>query len=264
MLFLLDYTFYTLYNYSETNIKRQSKDSKTEKMTIPPSEPKIKGTVVSAHTIRPIASVNSLIEIESCHSAANPAKIPDALGLFPPVKNLVQLNLTAELQQEVATQQSMSWTSGNQVTEYTLNFENLVEFECDHCGNSYMRKPHLRRHILNHRTIKQYNCKVCQMRFRRNDVIKNHEATHHDRNSGFECSICSKFFKKRYNLMKHKETHTTLRAYSCPTCLKAFKTQDSLRHHVKIHLLIRKFICFCGSAFKRKDHLKKHKLRIHS
>jgi uncharacterized Zn-finger protein len=29
-------------------------------------------------------------------------------------------------------------------------------------------------------------------------------------------------------------------------------------------LLIRKFICFCGSAFKRKDHLKKHKLRIHS
>ncbi|CAL9737124.1 transcriptional factor Swi5p [Monosporozyma servazzii] len=81
----------------------------------------------------------------------------------------------------------------------------------------------------------------------------------------FECLYpdCSKFFKRRYNIRSHIQTHLEDRPYSCdyPGCSKAFVRNHDLVRHKKSHLE-KRYACPCGKLFNREDALIVHRSRM--
>lgn len=80
----------------------------------------------------------------------------------------------------------------------------------------------------------------------------------------FECLFpnCGKFFRRRYNVRSHIQTHLCDRPYSCDECGACFVRPHDLRRHVKCHQSDRPFVCPCGKAFTRHDALQRHRIRL--
>lgn len=49
------------------------------------------------------------------------------------------------------------------------------------------------------------------------------------------CSICSKEFKRNYDLKIHMASHTKERPFDCKDCGKRFKTSKTLKQHQYVH-----------------------------
>ncbi|KAJ5124440.1 uncharacterized protein N7515_008265 [Penicillium bovifimosum] len=49
----------------------------------------------------------------------------------------------------------------------------------------------------------------------------------------YECSICSKRYKRREHLFRHTSTHTSQRPYQCTSCDGAFQRADVLKRHLR-------------------------------
>merc|ERR1712202_15457 len=84
-----------------------------------------------------------------------------------------------------------------------------------------------------------------------------------DNDNYFECNICEKMFKGRFNLNRHLETvhNDHCEKYECQTCGKTFKTKTNLKRHMNTHIRI---ICEnCLKEFKTKDELKAHRISNH-
>lgn len=81
----------------------------------------------------------------------------------------------------------------------------------------------------------------------------------------FECLYpnCGKFFKRRYNIRTHIQTHLEDRPYSCdfPGCNKAFVRNHDLIRHKKTHLK-KKFVCPCGRVYYKEDQLHSHQSKM--
>ena len=79
----------------------------------------------------------------------------------------------------------------------------------------------------------------------------------------FECHVCKKTFKEKFNLNRHLETthHDDCGEYECQTCGKLFKRKDHLKRHTETHIRI---VCeICLKQFKSKDGLKAHRIGNH-
>lgn len=81
----------------------------------------------------------------------------------------------------------------------------------------------------------------------------------------FECLYpkCGKFFKRRYNIRSHIQTHLEDRPYACdfPNCNKAFVRNHDLVRHKKSHCE-KTYGCPCGKMFNREDALLVHRSRL--
>ena len=54
----------------------------------------------------------------------------------------------------------------------------------------------------------------------------------------YRCTVCGKKTKensKRYDMVKHVETHIEGLSYTCPICLKTFKSRNSLSKHKSVN-----------------------------
>ncbi len=69
------------------------------------------------------------------------------------------------------------------------------------------------------------------------------------------CTVCSKPFKKRSNLMLHMESHKEGAIQcdykTCPVCKKTFSRNQHLRRHMRIHEGGGKQCDHCGQTFTR-------------
>ncbi|KAI4455323.1 zinc finger protein [Holotrichia oblita] len=75
----------------------------------------------------------------------------------------------------------------------------------------------------------------------------------------FTCEICNKGFRRRFDLKRHKVTHTNVEMSECSIC---FKLVTDVKRHMKTHFS--QHICdICGSKFAWKCNLIKH-IRIHT
>ena len=81
----------------------------------------------------------------------------------------------------------------------------------------------------------------------------------------FECLYpnCGKFFKRRYNIRTHIQTHLEDRPYSCdfPGCNKAFVRNHDLIRHKKTHLK-KKYVCQCGKVYYKEELLRSHQSKM--
>lgn len=87
----------------------------------------------------------------------------------------------------------------------------------------------------------------------------------------FECSQCSKKFRKMHNLKRHDNAvHKKLKPYQCEEvdCLAKFNAKSQLNTHMKIcHLDDRAYMCpqpGCAERFVLKVKLQRHMMKVHN
>ena len=51
----------------------------------------------------------------------------------------------------------------------------------------------------------------------------------------YQCDVCFKFYKDRYKLKNHKNTHGEERNFGCAICGATFKTVNTLSSHKRLH-----------------------------
>lgn len=105
----------------------------------------------------------------------------------------------------------------------------------------------------------QYTCSVCPAKFANESLCKAHISYVHN------CSLCSKFFKRRAELIRHKATHSGLnKKYPCELCGSLFSDKNYLEVHARKHTREEPFSCeYCNKRFKDPNHFKYH-IRSHT
>ena len=174
---------------------------------------------------------------------------------------------------------------------------NDSEFRC-YAGDCvgairYLSRRSLTRHIqIKHTFEKPYQCELCDKRFRRIDHLKCHtkRVTHlnnaaqqssvsidkwiistGDADMPYQCGYegCGKKFTRIQTLTSHIVIHTgdsRLRCYlgDCAGVIR-YCHRDELTRHIHVHHTFeRPYPCEdCGMRFRRSDHLKSHKRKVH-
>ncbi|XP_045783799.1 zinc finger protein 91-like [Maniola jurtina] len=108
-------------------------------------------------------------------------------------------------------------------------------------------------------------CELCGKHFQSPHHLKYH-MTKHTGQKDFQCDVCEKRFRIKAFLDKHKETHmamTVRRLYTCAVCDKSFTCQSSLNRHVWIHRG-KSFKCeICEKAFSNASERNCHVSHVH-
>ena len=150
-------------------------------------------------------------------------------------------------------------------------------FACSKCENTYTAERNLMRHIeTKHGDKPNHICTLCEKQVERIDVLQKHLKYIHNidhkktvlpgfgnDDNYFECHVCKRTFKEKFNLNRHLETthHDNCGEYECQTCGKLFKRKDHLKRHTETHI---KIVCeICLKQFKSKDGLKAHRIGNH-
>ncbi|CAG9796940.1 unnamed protein product [Diatraea saccharalis] len=115
-----------------------------------------------------------------------------------------------------------------------------------HRGKKY---PYSKEHV--------FVCKYCGVTKTSESHLKNHEATHGQRN--IQCDKCDKKFFNRIRLKRHQITHSKDYTYICDYCKKGFHFRSDLMLHIRIHTGEKPFKChICGAAFAHKGNVGIH------
>lgn len=116
-----------------------------------------------------------------------------------------------------------------------------------------------------------YQCEICKASFKRNHQMKLHKQTVHSDLRLYHCELCEKSFKRRDKLTCHYRTHSDEHPFMCTECGSVFKWKHHLkRHRDNVHadkasqIKARRFPCsVCGNCFKWRHHLKRHLRNVH-
>lgn len=132
---------------------------------------------------------------------------------------------------------------------------------CETCGANFLLKSQYNKHIKSHDKYR-YQCSVCSRWFEKRYQLN----VHHKIHSGvkaFKCSSCGRCYTSQINLDRHiRVIHKQERQHTCSTCQKTFKQLASLRLHQSVHEAERNFSCdICNHKFKSEIYLKLHKKR---
>ncbi|XP_031638605.1 zinc finger protein 383-like [Contarinia nasturtii] len=148
-------------------------------------------------------------------------------------------------------------------------------YQCEHCGKSFGRKTHLRRHMNVHQSkdlrshmTSQHGDRILQskgMKLATDKKINKVEKPQKIISSAYQCDHCDKVFTRKTHLRRHMTIHTDERAYGCKICDKRFRRRDHLKIHENYHAKIRPHICeHCQRSFSRTEHLRRHVASRHS
>ena len=168
----------------------------------------------------------------------------------------------------------------------------------DGCGRRFVRICELKRHMrLVHPNKGEHVCSVkgCGRRFARICELNCHmkrkhgpsKACHicgsvvkflkvhiryvHFKQKQFECDICGKKFKRRYQLVNHRRRHSGIKSFPCSLCkYSAYEENELTLHEARIHgtgkrAAKNKLKCeTCGKVFFSKSQLRNHNNSVHS
>lgn len=142
---------------------------------------------------------------------------------------------------------------------------------CKYCDKTFLHRPTLSAHVLQHRELAPYLCRPCGLNFEtyrevatHRDVVHPYQSELHESSSrSYKCQYCGKLFSHEFVLVKHIRMHTGERPHKCSICGKGFSQSSGLYTHMKIHSDLRPYNCpSCPRTFKikgdRNNHVKKH------
>ena len=145
-------------------------------------------------------------------------------------------------------------------------------YECDQCLKTYKHRSHLTVHRKSHISQKPLQCEHCDRTFLVEKNLKLHLQRHADRSKFLKtvkCSepTCSKFFESEEIRDGHfKSKHEGIeRPYQCSVCSKSYKTRSDLLQHLNSHSSDPLKCPQCETTFLyRKNlevHLKRHEIQ---
>lgn len=141
------------------------------------------------------------------------------------------------------------------------------EYICDHCGNSYTKKPSLRIHIIQkHLNVLPYVCETCGKRTSTIAHLRSHEKVHTLVRKTFQCH-CGAKMRTELGYQLHLRIHTGERPYECKDCGDKFLSASRRLDHIKRRHRSAKDMphgCSeCSARFVRPFELKKHYMSVH-
>lgn len=128
--------------------------------------------------------------------------------------------------------------------------------QCDICSKTFANQNNLKRHMMIHSGIKDFECDICHKRFHQKITMQTHRLTHVNPYTCSQCGIkfenksdltthrgsdeCSKsrIVKVKEELMKTVRQEVTtnsgkLLGYACSLCKKMFSVESALEQHVE-------------------------------
>ncbi|VDO83458.1 unnamed protein product [Soboliphyme baturini] len=148
--------------------------------------------------------------------------------------------------------------------------ETLLKFKCDVCGKILSKSSHYHRHLLHHYDVREYCCEHCGQKFVQKAHLKRHVNTQHEIYfAGHICQMCHKAFSTGWQLNRHvRQVHPVLEpeSWRCMICDKTdFSSLHDRERHLQQHMGLRPFVCdHCLSAFARRSELKCHLASKHN
>jgi len=164
-------------------------------------------------------------------------------------------------------------------------------YKCATCGKAFFQRSSLRQHLSTHTGVKAHTCADCGKSFRLKSLLRQHMRKHsqHPETLRHQCPLCGKRFFVPTLLRDHLLLHTGERPFQCVMCGRKFRLRKELAKHERLHSseeLSRCNVCGlettnmkrhmmihtgdkphgcqqCGKAFRRKEHLRAHCLRVH-
>ncbi|KAG4076445.1 hypothetical protein HA402_005888 [Bradysia odoriphaga] len=107
---------------------------------------------------------------------------------------------------------------------------------------------------------RKYECTVCTKKFVGKSNLVDH-LRYHANIRNYKCTFCDKSFVQSGSLKSHLRTHSNEKPYICSYCNKGFGQKSALTVHIRTHTNERKFVCdTCSKAFMTAGDLVKHKL----
>ena len=142
-------------------------------------------------------------------------------------------------------------------------------YYCEQCKNvKFAYKSELRLHLAsvhNQSYDSKWDCIFCDKKLNSQKNFQNHINTHTKEKPNF-CKFCDNEFNERKNLVIHLSIHNPNRqsSFECPLCTKRFFSNKYLQSHLKTHLLERPYKCqICNKGFMAKGDFTLH-LRVHT
>nr|XP_054760074.1 zinc finger protein 431-like [Lytechinus pictus] len=144
-------------------------------------------------------------------------------------------------------------------------------YRCDECPKKYVKKTDLVRHKNAHHkkgdTVKLKHPLVNRVDLLDTANIEQQQMVEENiiitENGQFQCAVCLKCCKRKFDLKRHLLTHSNIRdrPHSCEHCDKRFLTASHLRQHLRAHAGIKPFACdVCGKTFARSSEVTRHKV----
>eukprot|EP01083_Nonionella_stella_P257366 881034_1 len=123
-----------------------------------------------------------------------------------------------------------------------------VRFNCEFCDQMFHLKDHLIKHVTkSHQLSINVNT---EYKSRKSLSTENQslaayhqsqsETKHHKKNSPcsariFQCYVCEKLFKYKFEVKPQQRSHSDERPFPCNLCGKSFKSQNYLKQHHRSH-----------------------------
>ncbi|XP_055682194.1 zinc finger protein 84-like [Lutzomyia longipalpis] len=179
------------------------------------------------------------------------------------------------------------WSSSSDTSqEDNVEAEKRRSFRCERCSRSFTRFFELMKHKKRHHGVEisgspvktttetsghnhqdegspklrthseDFQCSICSKTFKKKNYLRMHEKRH---GKIFKCAICKKAFSTKHHVARHLMIHSKRRDYECHQCGRIFKSKNCLQRHEKIHSSEKPNICkICGKGFKNKYYLPLH------
>jgi len=145
-----------------------------------------------------------------------------------------------------------------------LHPEIKLKYSCNECQEKFYGKGNLTDHNAKVHG-KEYECKHCDMTFKHKPTRNVHVEKQHGEAQHI-CEICSKTFKTKSAISKHRRRHSDAPYYKfpCGQCSKGAQSEKSLQTHMETHHKGKQFMCaYCTSAFTSNSDRIQHEKRVH-
>ncbi|XP_075985263.1 uncharacterized protein LOC142982580 [Anticarsia gemmatalis] len=172
----------------------------------------------------------------------------------------------------------------NALTQHIKYGHNNIKPRCSVCFKTFANPNNLKRHMMIHSGVREFECDICFKRFHQKITMQTHRLTHMH---PFSCNQCDQTFQNKSALTLHKESNectkskvikvkeelmrtvkqeiTTnlgkLLGYACSLCKKMFSVESALEQHVESSHIVdpTDLLCSeCGEVLPNKRDMQAH------
>ncbi|KAG6465789.1 hypothetical protein O3G_MSEX015392 [Manduca sexta] len=170
------------------------------------------------------------------------------------------------------------------LTQHIKYGHNNIKPRCNICLKTFANPNNLKRHLMIHSGIREFECDICFKRFSQKITMQTHRLTHMN---PFTCHSCEQSFESKADLTTHKDSGecskskvikvkeelmktikqevTTnlgkLLGYACSLCKKMFSMESALEQHVETTHIVdpTELLCSeCGEVLPSKKDMQLH------